>query len=105
MFVNTNRLNAKGYPVNPKSIFICVQRKYLPTREELEKISSLHHPEVILPVRNYGCWEQLVGFIGWVRFFPDGIVIEFPQNLAKSLLKWPNAVLWIPNMGTAGILS
>ncbi len=100
-----NRLNSAGYPLNPTSIFIAVRREYLPTREQLREIQPFTYPEVNLPVRHVGRWETLVGFVSRVREFADGVVVEFPQNPQKSPLKWSNAVLWIPNHGTAGILS
>lgn len=98
-----HKLNSAGYPLNPRSIFIAVRRVYLPTREQLRQIRP-SYPEVSLPVKHAGQWETLVGFISTVREFTDGVVVEFPQNLQKSPLKWPNAVLWIPDYGTAGIL-
>ncbi len=100
-----NKLDSTGYPLNPTSIFIAVRREYLPTREQLIKIKPFTYPEMSLPVRNVGRWEILVGFIGRVQEFTDGVVVKFPQHMQKSLLKWPDAVLWIPNHGTAGILS
>lgn len=100
------RLDAQGYPVSPSSIFIAVRREHLPTREALEKIKREYsHPTIELPVRRYGVWETLVGFVESVHFFNDGIVVRYPQNLTISPLKWTQAALWIPNCGTAGILS
>lgn len=98
-------LNSAGYPLNPESIFVSVRREYLPTREQWTSVPPHSYPEVSLPVRQFGQWETLVGFVSIVREFADGIVVEFSQNLNRSFLKWPNAVLWIPNHGTAGILN
>ncbi len=99
-----NKLNSAGYPLNPNSIFIAIQQKYLPPLEQLRAIEPFSYPEFIFPVRCFGYWENLVGFISEVREFTDGTVVKFPQNLQKSMLKWTDAVLWIPHRGTAGIL-
>jgi hypothetical protein len=99
------QLTSAGYPINPRSIFIGVRRENLPSREELEKAWDINYPEFTLTVRHLGVWERLVGWITQVTRFPDGIVLHFSQNLSKSPLKWPNAILWVPNKGSAGILS
>ena len=100
------RLNDQGYPINPASIFIFVLRENLPTRAALEKIKGeLSHPTIEIPVKCFGIWNTLAGFVEEVHLFEDGVAIRYPQDLTKSLLKWSQAVLWIPNVGPAGILS
>ena len=99
-----SKLNPDGYPVNPRSISIAVRQEHLPNLEELRRIKPFSYPQISVPVKTLGCWETLVGFVARVREFPDGVVVEFPQNLERSMLKWTDAVLWIPNCGTAGIL-
>jgi hypothetical protein len=61
--------------------------------------------ELLIPVMNYGKWRDLCGKVTRIAEFADGVVVHYGQNVEKSFIRWPNAVLWIPNTGTCGILS
>ncbi len=93
-----------GYPLNPASIFIGVQRINIPTENQLIR-AVLDGSQLIIPYKFLGHWETLVGVVTELISFPDGIVARFPQNITLSPLKWPEAVLWIPSKGSCGILS
>jgi hypothetical protein len=97
-------LNTDGYPLNSKSIFINVQRRNIPTNEVLQQALATG-VELPIPYRSDGKWELMIGKISKITHFPDGHVVHFPQNLIQSPLRWPNAILWIPNEGGCGILN
>ncbi len=97
-------LDSNGYPLNPKSIFIGVQRCNLPPPDSIKQ-ALMTGVELPIPHRFDGKWELLIGTVSKVTHFPDGCVVHFPQSLDKSPLKWPEAILWIPNRGECGILN
>ena len=97
-------LNTDGYPLNPRSMFINVQRCNVPPNEVLQQALATG-VELPIPHRFEGKWELMIGKITKITQFPDGRVVHFPQNLTQSPLKWPNAILWIPNVGGCGILN
>lgn len=97
------RLDRNGYPSNPRSIFIGIKRDNIPSKEAFEQALS-NGTEILISHRCYGEWGTILGKISKITHFPDGRVIHFPQNLQRSTLKWPEAVLWIPNQGQCGIL-
>jgi hypothetical protein len=98
------QLDLGGYPLRPKSLFIGVRRYQIPSliRIELMKVSN---EEMSLPFLCEREWRNLVGNVTNIKSFADGCVVHFPQNLEKSVLKWPDAILWIPKSGECGILS
>ncbi len=100
-------LDNNGYPLNPDSLFIGIQRKSFPHLENFEKRLGLKGPEnsIRVPFRRNGRWETLIGNVTEIKKFPEGVVIHYPQDLQSSPLKWNNAILWVPTTGTIGILS
>ncbi|HTK33625.1 MAG TPA: hypothetical protein VL335_03750 [Candidatus Paceibacterota bacterium] len=97
-------LNTDGYPLNQKSLFIGIQRSNVPAKEVLDQALATG-VELPIPYRFGGKWELMIGKITKITQFPDGRVVYFPQNLSLSPLKWPEAILWIPNRGECGILN
>jgi hypothetical protein len=98
-------LNADGYPKNPNSIFIAIQRKYFPHLDGFRSRLGDPNKRIGIPFRQYGNWETLHGRVAKITEFSDGVVIHYPQLLDESPLKWPDAILWVPNQGTVGILN
>ena len=100
----TTQLDLNGYPFRPKSIFIGIQRQRIP--EPIAFVKALGAGfEINILANQLGGWSTLVGTVSKITYFPDGRVIHYPQNLKYSFLKWPDAILWIPNQGECGILN
>lgn len=98
-------LDDNGYPKNPSSIFVGIQRQFFPHMEEFAKSLRGERQRISIPVRRYGRWEMLSGKAMKITNFKDGSVIHYPQDLDNSFLKWPDAILWVPNHGPIGILN
>ncbi len=97
-------LDANGYPINPRKTFINIKRINLPSVTSL--LEANHEGKRIsIPYRMTGRWDVLIGWMTKISFFSSGIVVHFPQDVSQSSLKWPTAVLWIPNEGSCGILN
>ncbi len=95
----------EGRPLNPRSIFIGIQRARLPSREQIDR--SLHSGETLaIPARFLGQWELLIGKVHQVRMFTDGMLVLLDTRYKNSLLEnWLCAPLWISNNGQAGVLA
>ncbi|MFT5179956.1 MAG: hypothetical protein ACI8V7_000495 [Candidatus Paceibacteria bacterium] len=98
-------LDENGYPKKPTSIFISIKRIYFPHKDVFERCLEGSLERVGIPVRSLGSWETISGHVTKITKFPDGTVIHYPQDLYNSPLKWPDAILWVPNKGTIGILN
>ena len=101
----SNELNENGYPKNPNSISIAIQRKLLPHLDEFRKRLGDPNGRIGIPVRLCGEWLTLHGHVTEIQEFADGVVIHYPQVPRESFLSWAKAILWVPNTGMIGVLN
>jgi len=96
-------LDERGYPINPRSIFISVRREHIPTTDDI--IQALLYKDRVLCIqfKDHGQWSILYGTVTGVLRFYDGWIVFYPQ-LDCSPLKWNDSVLWISFEGQSGIL-
>lgn len=99
-----------GRPLHPRSIFICIQRAQLPSRELIDE--SLQTGRIVnMPIKFDGCWDNIIGAVRQVRSFADGMLVLLDGRFKGSMLEsWDCVPLWIPmvnsvRVGSAGVLA
>jgi hypothetical protein len=96
-------LTPEGYPRDKDSILVSISKESFPSRiVDLDPNSA---PLLVLPFEAEGEQRELVGRIEGIQVYPDGVLVEYPQVVEESALRWPYALLWVSIDGNGGILN
>jgi hypothetical protein len=95
-------LDGKSLDLN--SIFIGVQRAYLPSQGDLMNAMT-HRSDIAMPVKFIGRWETFAATIREIRVLHDGLLVITSPVKNSLLQNWRRAMLWMPNNGMAGIIN
>ena len=92
-----------GRPKNPERIFLHLRQEYV--KDKNFERAQRTEKEVSLPVKFHRKWGKLRGTVTFFKEFEDGIRVDMVPSPGTILERWAVAHIWIPKVGSAGVLS